>query len=368
MRVLHLYSGNLFGGIETLLLTIAKHQGSCTDLRHEFCLCFEGRLSRKLRSDATVHMLNEVRIRKPWTIRSARTKLERILATNKYDAAITHSTWPHVIFGTTLKNSGLPVAFWLHDAPNVTNWLERLAGRIEPDLLLSNSIFTATSRRIFLKCKSNVFYYPVAPPNINCPHVARLQTRRDLITPDSDTVIIQVSRMERWKGHKLHLKALSLLRNLPGWTCWMVGGAQRPHEREYMDSLERQVESLGLKNRVRFLGQRFDICNLLAAADIHCQPNTGPEPFGRTFIEAMLAGLPVVTTRIGAAPEILDSLSGILVDRNNPEHLAGALKELIVRPELRKQLGANAIERANFLCSPERQLQSFQRLITRVVQ
>jgi glycosyltransferase involved in cell wall biosynthesis len=118
---------------------------------------------------------------------------------------------------------------------------------------------------------------------------------------------------------------------------------------------------------VKFLGQRSDVNNLLAAADIHCQPNTGPEPFGRTFIEAMLAGLPVVTTRMGAAPEIIDSSSGILVEPNNPEDLAGALKELVSHPERRKQLGAKAIERAKSLCAPESQLLSFQRLINQVV-
>jgi glycosyltransferase involved in cell wall biosynthesis len=49
---------------------------------------------------------------------------------------------------------------------------------------------------------------------------------------------------------------------------------------------------------------RSDVARLLAAADIHCQPNIGPEPFGITFIEALYAGLPLVTTSIGGAIEM----------------------------------------------------------------
>ena len=46
---------------------------------------------------------------------------------------------------------------------------------------------------------------------------------------------------------------------------------------------------------------------LLAAADVFCQPNSGPEPFGIVFVEALYAGLPVIATAIGGAQEIVDA-------------------------------------------------------------
>ena len=112
--------------------------------------------------------------------------------------------------------------------------------------------------------------------------------------------------MESWKGHALHLDALAHLRDLPDWRCWIVGGAQRPHEVAYETMLRRRADTLGLAERVVFTGHRTDVARLLAAADIQCQPNTGPEPFGITFVEAMAAGLPVVTTAMGGALEIVD--------------------------------------------------------------
>ena len=73
---------------------------------------------------------------------------------------------------------------------------------------------------------------------------------------------------------------------------------QRPHEQDYLNELKIQANNLDLCDRLQFLGQRSDVAQLLAAADIHCQLNTGVEPFGITFIEALYASLPVVTTNM----------------------------------------------------------------------
>ena len=64
---------------------------------------------------------------------------------------------------------------------------------------------------------------------------------------------------------------------------------------------------------MRWLGQRRDVPELLAAADIYCQPNVGAEPFGIVFVEALYTGLPVVTTALGGALEIIDASCGVLV-------------------------------------------------------
>jgi glycosyltransferase involved in cell wall biosynthesis len=109
-------------------------------------------------------------------------------------------------------------------------------------------------------------------------------------------------------------------------------------------------------DRVRFLGQRTDVPALLAAADIHCQPNLGAEPFGIAFVEALYAGLPVVTTALGAATEILDESCGVLVPPGDAAGLAEALRRLIEDPRERQRLGRAGPTRASQLCDPARQL------------
>src|SRR4029077_9761733 len=96
------------------------------------------------------------------------------------------------------------------------------------------------------------------------------------------------------------------LSDLPSWQCWFVGGAQQASERRYLEEIKRTALRLGIAERVRFLGQRSDVQGLMAAADIYCQPNTSPDSFGITFVEALLNQLPVVTTAMGGALEIVD--------------------------------------------------------------
>jgi glycosyltransferase involved in cell wall biosynthesis len=190
--------------------------------------------------------------------------------------------------------------------------------------------------------------------------------RAEFATAPDAVVVIQVSRMEEWKGHRLHLNALARLNNVPGWTCWMVGGAQRPPEARYLEGLRAEAAALGIGSRVCFLGQHNDVARLLEAADIHCQPNTGPEPFGITFIEALYAGLPVVTTAIGGALEIVDGSCGMLVQPDDSATLAIALKELIENPELRARLGEAGPVRAAALCDPGRQMARLEEALSRL--
>jgi glycosyltransferase involved in cell wall biosynthesis len=122
-----------------------------------------------------------------------------------------------------------------------------------------------------------------------------------------------------------------------------------------------------IADRVRFTGWAEDITKLLAAAQIHCQPNTAPEPFGITFVEAMSTGLPVVTTSWGGPLEIVTGESGILVAPDDPDSLATSLEKLITDPGLRAKLGAAGRIRARELCDPGRQMNSLAATLQAVV-
>ena len=153
---------------------------------------------------------------------------------------------------------------------------------------------------------------------------------------------------------------------MPNWKCWIAGGVQRSQENEYFQELKNQAQELGIGDRVLFLGQRSDIPNLLAAADIHCQPNIGPEPFGIALIEALYSGLPIVTTNIGAAVEICDSSCGRLVQARDLQSLATNLAELITNPSTRMQLASGGASRASYLCDPHKQLSSLYDLLSNI--
>jgi FkbM family methyltransferase len=171
--------------------------------------------------------------------------------------------------------------------------------------------------------------------------------------------------MEPWKGHGQLLAALARLIDDPRWVCWIAGSAQREQEVAYVRGLRAMSESLGVARRVRFLGQRTDIPRLLAAADVHCQPNVEAEPFGVVFIEALSAGRPVVTTDLGGAREIVDDSCGILVPPGDTARLAESLRRLIDEPALRSSLGGHGPARARQLCDPTRQLSRLDEICAR---
>jgi glycosyltransferase involved in cell wall biosynthesis len=364
MRLLHIHSGNLYGGVEVLLHTLARCRSMCPEMQPEFVLCFDGRVAAELRAaGAAVHIVGKVRARNPHQIIQVRRRLAEILRFGAFDAAVCHMLWPLAIFGPAVRRAGLPLVFWMHDAMQRFDWLQFWAGFASPDLVLCNSRFTATTRdHYFGKKPCVVVRYPIAsPPRPQPADRDALRVRFD--TPLDAVVIVQASRMEPWKGHRVLLQGLAALKEIPRWVCWIAGGPQRSHEIAYERALRTKATELGIGKRVRFLGQRSDITRLFAAADIYCQPNLGAEPFGIVFVEAMQAGLPVIATAAGGPPEIVDGSCGRLVPPDNPRALAATLETLIADDGQRHGLGRGGRRRAAQLCDPRRQLQRLRTIV-----
>lgn len=369
MNILHVYSGNLFGGVETLLITLATQHHLCPQMQPHFALCFEGRLAAELRAAGVdVHQLGQVRTSRPWTVLQARRQLSCLLEQENFDVVICHSCWPQAIFGPVLKAHNLPLIFWCHDTPKGNHWLERWASQISPDLVIVNSHYMQTVvPKLYSDSPTQSFCIPVQDLSVFHLSTIRHAIRVELNTPQVAVVIILAARLERLKGQTLLLSALAQLRDQPDWSCWIAGGAQRPHEADYLRELQAQAQELGIEDRVQFLGQRADITQLLAAADIHCQPNTGPESFGIAFIEALYAGLPVVTTAMGGGMEIVDSSCGRLVTPDDANALAEVLYSLIINPDKRATLGAGGPLRARQFCDPAKQLTQLYDLLSHLV-
>ena len=110
--------------------------------------------------------------------------------------------------------------------------------------------------------------------------------------------------------------------------------------------LEEEIEALGLSGRVRLAGERRDVPELLAAADVFVLPSAS-EGLPVSVLEAMAAGLPVIASRVGGVPEqVSDGETGLLVEPGDPSDLTAALDRLIADPSLRRRLGAAGRARA----------------------
>lgn len=133
------------------------------------------------------------------------------------------------------------------------------------------------------------------------------------------------SRIAPWKGQHVVIEALT---RLPDIRCIVVGSALFGED-AYAAHLRALAAARGVADRILFLGQRSDVPRLMQAVDAVVHPSVDPEPFGRTLVEAMLAGVPVIATDAGAATEILDGgAAGTLVPPGRPDRLAAALAAL----------------------------------------
>lgn len=364
--MLHVSAGNLYGGIETLLVTLARRQADCPGVEFGFTVCFEGRLADELRrAGAVVESLGAVRLSRPWTVFWARRRLAEIVENGRWDVVVTHGSWPHAIAGPVARRRGRPLIYWGHGLQSGRTWLEWLARRWTPDLVLANSIATrnTVAANLFPGSRSEILYLPVSPPQLNDVAGIRAALRAELGADETAVVVITVSRIEPLKGHENLIEALGTLKDIPNWRWWVVGGPQRDIEAALFARLQTRVAELGIGERVRFLGQRTDVPRLLASADVSCQPNRDGESFGIVFIEAMYAGIPVVTTAIGGALEIMDDRSGVLVPPGDQAALKEAVRKLIQDDAHRHRLSRGGPARATMLCDPAARMADLGRLL-----
>jgi glycosyltransferase involved in cell wall biosynthesis len=354
LSVLHVHSGNLFGGIERAILTCVENLHLAPSISFEFALCFTGKFSEELAAARqTIHKLPEVRVRNPLSIMAARRNLRRLLEHKQYDVVLCHSPWSHAIFAPVIRGAGVPELFWAHARFAGKHWLERWSRLSKPGFVISNSDYSDQSiTQVFPGIPHRVVRCPVNAKSVVQSPAERSGIRTEFKTPDIAVVIVQVSRMETGKGHKELLSAAANLSKDLSWYIWFVGGAQRDGERRYVEHLKAVAAKLGLSERVRFVGQRNDVPRLLAAADLLCQPNTSADSFGLVFVEALSQALPVVTFAMGGPAEIVDETCGVLLPPGRTDTLASQLERLITDSDLRRRFGQAGPARAKALCDP----------------
>ena len=149
-------------------------------------------------------------------------------------------------------------------------------------------------------------------------------------------LLLWVGRFQPWKGVDIAIRALAQLPE----AMLLIAGAGEERAR-----LERLVAGLDLRERVRFLGPvpRAELPRLYSSADLLLATSFASETFGIGLVEAQACGLPVVASRFGGFPEVVDEgRTGLLVPPRDPQALAAAVRELLEDPARRRAMAAAA--------------------------
>jgi glycosyltransferase involved in cell wall biosynthesis len=144
----------------------------------------------------------------------------------------------------------------------------------------------------------------------------------------------------------------------------IVQSLRRFYTSDYMEYLRSQADALP-KNHISFAGlvAHSELAAFLHWADVFVQPSVWGEPFPLSVVEAMAAGLPVISSRAGGLPEsVVDGKTGLLVQPNNPAALADAMLRLAADKNIAHSMGTAGGARATELFSWEAVVAKFSSL------
>lgn len=170
-----------------------------------------------------------------------------------------------------------------------------------------------------------VVHNGIDPARFDAVTEADAAARRAELGAGDACVLAVCARLAPWKGQHVALAALDVL---PDAHAWIIGKALFGED-AYARGLVDHAVSLGVFDRVRFLGEREDVPALLGAADLVLHTAVEAEPFGRVVVEGMLARRPVIATDAGGVREIIrNGETGWLVPPGDPAALAAKVREV----------------------------------------
>ena len=346
-----------WGGAETLAYRLATNPDLTN--RYEFvffCLDAEnvahaGAMAQKLIDQGyKVECLN----RKPGLDRDCVKRLANLFEQYEIDIVHAHQCTPY--FYSSLarwrkKNPKILLTEHGRFYPDVVSWKRRLVNRF---LYRRDDILTAVGQRVKEALQKKEGYpgkriqvvYNGIDPDVYDNHRSanendtRESVRREFNIPDNVFTIIQVARLDPIKDYKTSLRTFEALRQtVPNIRLIIVGdGPER-------SAIEQGINRHNLQDGVILTGARSDVSRLLKGADAFMLTSLS-EGIPVTFLEAMAARLPIVTTDAGGCKEVVvNGQTGFVAPVGNPMSLAKALHLLATEPKLSARLGEAGRER-----------------------
>lgn len=150
-----------------------------------------------------------------------------------------------------------------------------------------------------------------------------------------DFVAITVASLTPHKGHHVLINAMKTLSQKHSNLGLLIAG-----EGPLKNSLDEHLKELPFFSKILFAKERKEVLSLLKLADVFILPSVEREGLGIALIEAMAVGLPVIGTRLGGIPEVIqDNINGLLVTPGNHEELAAAIEKVIGDKAIRDEMG-----------------------------
>ncbi len=214
-------------------------------------------------------------------------------------------------------------------------FLDRLSGNLFNDSFIAVSEAVKESAERFLGFKDiKVMYNSIDPDEFEpLSDKERSEERKRLGIPDGCIALVIVGRLDPQKGHTFLFRALNDDR-LKGRDIKLFVAGKGQLENE----LRREVEALGLQDKIVFLGSTKDVRGTIGCCDIFILPSVY-EGFGIALLEAMALKIPCIASYVDGVKEIVvDKKEGLLVEPCSPQSITEAIVHLIENPDKRSNM------------------------------
>lgn len=354
MKILFLDQSGKLGGAELSLTDIAKnHRDQCLVILFE-----DGPFKALLEQHkipVEVFTTEEITVKKEDNVIASLGTISNIVPiafkiakiARDYDLIYANTQKAFVIGAFSSFLSSRPLVYNLRDilstdhfSPSLLRFAVTLANRFA-SLVITNSkatqaAFVAAGGKPSMTA---VVYNGFEPQNYQDNHCHREIVRQQL-NLEGKFVVGHFSRLSPWKGQHILIEALDYC---PQEVTVLLVGDALFGEEEYVVQLHQQVQELGLEKRVKFLGFRSDVPQLMAACDLITHTSTAPEPFGRVIVEGMLCRKPVVAAAAGGAVELVEhGKTGWLVKPGDVFELSQVINLCYQQPDLSAKVARQA--------------------------
>src|SRR3989338_5632443 len=336
MKVLQVLPELNVGGVETGTVDFAKY---LVDHGHRSVVVSNGgELVAELESRGTKHYQLPVHKKSLWTAAKCVKALRAIIREENADIVHARSRVPAWIAYFACR--GTQAAF-------ITTCHGYYGSRIFSQVMGWPKLVIRPSRVIgrhmiehFGVLSSSVRYIP------RSVDVEKFRVERPAIVGKSFFTVAIVGRLTPLKGHMFFLRAMAkVVRAMPNIRIWIIGDAPLTKQ-SYKSELQVLAHRLGIQGHVEFLGNRQDVAQLLAQADVFVLSTVTQEAFGRVILEAQAVGVPVVATSVGGVVDIInDGETGLLVLPKDPDGMARAVVRVLNDKKFAAQLAEAAKRR-----------------------
>lgn len=198
--------------------------------------------------------------------------------------------------------------------------------------------------------------------------------REEFGLPGHGPLVVMLSRLNPQKGVEYFLEAAAYVRQRCPEACFLLVGDAVVHQGgvtanvAYRRALEQRAARLGLGRHVIFTGFRTDVPELLSAATVSVLPSFS-EGLSNALLESMAAGVPVVATRVGGNPEVIEhEKGGLLVPPRDSRALGEAIQAILENPDLARKVAEEGRRRVAEDFSLERMVRETEDLYVRLLE